>query len=84
MEKYKELIKNAQTSEELRKISYQAFLEDEAGLSGERTLYNKVVSLCVKRELELGICKYAPPGYDVKKCPHQLKNCRRQCKEVSI
>ena len=47
-------IKAATTKAELGDISYKAFLADDDALSGKKTLYNKVVKLCIKRETELG------------------------------
>ena len=52
---YKSKIKMATTKEELQDISYKAFLEDDKALSGKITLYNRVVNLCIKREVELGL-----------------------------
>ena len=52
---YKEEIKKATTREELRQISYKAFLQDESAMRGKRSLWDKVVTLCVEREVELGI-----------------------------
>ena len=28
---------------------------------------------------DLGVCKYAPYGYDIDKCPYQKKGCKKQC-----
>lgn len=52
---YKKLINNATTKEELTKILNQAFLQDDDAYRGNRTLFNKVVTLCVQRESELSI-----------------------------
>jgi len=52
---YKSKIKMAATKEELQAISYKAFLEDDKALSGKITLYNRVVKLCIQREVELGL-----------------------------
>lgn len=52
---YKQEIEKATTKEELSNISYKAFLADPDALSGKRTLYDEVVDLCIKRELELGV-----------------------------
>ena len=30
-------------------------------------------------EEDLGVCKYAPYGYDIDKCPFQEKGCKKQC-----
>lgn len=49
MDKYRTLIKQATTKEELHKISYQAFLKETPKVS------NKVDELCIKREIELGL-----------------------------
>ena len=50
---YKKLIDNAQTKCELSKIVCDAFLDDNNALSGKKSLYNKVVELCIKREAVL-------------------------------
>lgn len=52
---YRKMIKNATTKKELTEISYQAFLEDEMALTGKNSLYNRVITACVCREIELGI-----------------------------
>lgn len=52
---YKNLINNVTTKEELTKILNQAFLEDDDAYRGNRTLFNKVVTLCVQRESELSV-----------------------------
>lgn len=52
-EDYKKEIKAAKSKEALRDISYQAFLQDDKALRGKNTLYNKVVTACVHREIEL-------------------------------
>ena len=54
---YKEEIKKATTREELRQISYKSFLQDESAMRGKRSLWDKVVTLCVEREVELGIAE---------------------------
>lgn len=50
LEDYKKLIQKATTKDELRNISYKAFLQDKDALRGNRSLYNHVVTLCVQRE----------------------------------
>lgn len=52
---YKSEIKKATTKEELRQISYQAFLQDENALKGKRSLYEKVITMCINREVEIGL-----------------------------
>ena len=52
---YQEAIKKATTKEELRQISYKAFLQDDNALRGKHSLYDKVITLCVSREIELGL-----------------------------
>lgn len=52
---YKAEIKKATTKEELRQIAYKAFLQDENALKGKRSLYEKVITLCINREVELGL-----------------------------
>lgn len=46
---YKDLIKYAKTKEELEEISYRCFLHEDL------KVYNKVLDLCIKKEIELGI-----------------------------
>lgn len=50
---YRNAIANATTAKELMEISYKAFLQDENALSGKRTLYDKVVTMCIQREAQL-------------------------------
>lgn len=52
---YKNLINNATTKEELTEILNQAFLQDNNAYRGNRTLFNKVVTLCVQRESKFSI-----------------------------
>lgn len=52
---YKTEINKATTKEELRQISYKAFLQDNNALKGKRSLYDKVITLCINREVELGL-----------------------------
>lgn len=52
---YKAAIKKATTKEELRDITYHAFLADDKALHGSKSLYNKVVNAAVNREIELGL-----------------------------
>lgn len=51
---YKTEIKKATTKEEIRQISYKAFLQDENALKGKRSLYEKVITMCINREVEIG------------------------------
>lgn len=53
LEEYKKLIKNATNKQELKDISYKAFLEDDNALSDKISLYDKVINLCIKQEGEL-------------------------------
>ena len=55
LKEYKKMIAKAQTKEELKQISYKALLEDnsESCLFKSGSLYNKVVCLCISRELQL-------------------------------
>lgn len=53
LEEYKKLIKNATTKQEVDKISYKAFLEDDNALSFKKSLYDRVAELCIKRKGEL-------------------------------
>ena len=52
---YKKAIADATSQEELRRITYKAFLQDDRALSGKKTLYDKVITLAVKREQELAL-----------------------------
>lgn len=52
---YKAEIKKATTKDELRQITYKAFLEDDDALKGKQSIYDKVINLCIKREEELGL-----------------------------
>lgn len=52
---FKQEIKNATSKEQLRDISYEAFLVDDNALSGKTTLYNRVITACIQREDELGL-----------------------------
>ena len=52
---YKVEIKKATTKEELRQITYKAFLQDENALKGRQSLYEKVITMCINREVELGL-----------------------------
>lgn len=55
IKEYKSRINKATTKEELRKISYEAFLQDDNALKGKTSLYEKVVTLCINREADLGL-----------------------------
>ena len=65
LEDFKKEIKKAKTKDELHKISYEAMLQDSKPIDVERlatggkprTLYSKVISFCIKREVELGLIK---------------------------
>lgn len=50
---YKEEIARATSKEELKSITYKAFLQDDNALSGKKTLYDKVITLAIKREAQL-------------------------------
>lgn len=51
---YGGMIKSAKTKEELEKISYGALKNDpECTVFSEK--YNKIIRMCVKREIELGL-----------------------------
>lgn len=52
---YKKAIADATSKEELKQITYKAFLQDDNALSGKKTLYDKVITLAVKREQELAL-----------------------------
>lgn len=55
---YRQMINNTTTEKELSQIACMAFVEDPDALSGRKTLYDQVVSLCVTREYELGIGRW--------------------------
>ena len=46
---YKDAIKKATTKEQLGEVSYKACLNED------NHMWNKVIDLCVKREIELGL-----------------------------
>jgi len=52
---YKKRINNATTKDELRQITYDAFLQDDNALRGNNSLYNKVITLCIQREVDFGL-----------------------------
>ena len=54
---FKKAIKQTKTKEELQKISYEAFLADDNALNNKNTLYNKVISECIKHEIEMNNAK---------------------------
>lgn len=55
LQDYKKAIAKATSQKELREITYKAFLQDDQALSGKKTLYDKVITLAVKREQELAL-----------------------------
>lgn len=50
---FKNEIRMAKTKEELKSISYEAFLQDDRALKSSKSLYEKVLDNCIKREMEL-------------------------------
>lgn len=52
---YQNQIKAATTKEELRRISSKALSQDNGPILRSKSLWNKVIDLCVKREMELGL-----------------------------
>jgi hypothetical protein len=50
---YKKEIAKATSKDELHAISYEAFSSDESEISNNKSLSNKIDTLCVIRELEL-------------------------------
>ena len=52
---FKDEISKAETQEKLGDIAYEAFLQDDRALQSKNSLYEKVVKLCIKREVELGL-----------------------------
>lgn len=55
LNEFKDEISKAETQEKLRDIAYEAFLRDDRALQSKNSLYEKVVKLCIKREVELGL-----------------------------
>lgn len=55
LNEYKDEISKAETSKKLGDIAYEAFLQDDRALQSKNSLYEKVVKLCIKREVELGL-----------------------------
>lgn len=47
MSDYKQQIAKAKSKERLHEISYHAFIHETS------TVYNKVLNMCIKREMEL-------------------------------
>ena len=56
---YKPIIAAAKTKDELRRISYAAFMEDSAPIT-KSNLANRVDALCMLREVELGFLPNSP------------------------
>lgn len=56
---FKAQIASAKTKDELRRISYAAFMEDSAPIT-KSNLANRVDALCMLREVELGFLPYSP------------------------
>ena len=52
---YQKQIQAATTEEELRQISSKALSQDNGPILSSKSLWNKVIDLCVKREMELGL-----------------------------
>lgn len=55
LNEFKDEISKAETQEKLGDIAYEAFLHDDRALQSKNSLYEKVVKLCIKREVELGL-----------------------------
>jgi hypothetical protein len=55
MENYIYRISEATTKEELRQILYAALLQDQHALKKKKSLYEKVLDLCIQREATLGL-----------------------------
>ena len=55
LNEYKDEISKAVSQEKLGDIAYEAFLQDDRALQSKNSLYEKVVKLCIKREVELGL-----------------------------
>ena len=52
LQDFKAQIQKAKTKEELRQISYSALVQDQQALKKKNSLYEKVIDLCIKRELK--------------------------------
>lgn len=52
---YQKQIQAATTKEELRQISSKALSQNNGPILRSKSLWNKVIDLCVKREMELGL-----------------------------
>ena len=55
LDEFKDEICKAETGEKLGDIAYEVFLQDDLALQSRNSLYGKVVKLCIKREVELGL-----------------------------
>ena len=55
LDEFKDEISKAETQEKLGDIAYEAFLQDDRALQSKNSLYEKVVKLCIKREIEMGL-----------------------------
>ena len=55
LNEFKDEISKAENQEKLGDIAYEAFLQDDRALQSKNSLYEKVVKLCIKREIEMGL-----------------------------
>ena len=55
LDEFKDEISKAETSEKLGDIAYEAFLQDDRALKSSKSMYEKVLDNCIKREMELGL-----------------------------
>ncbi|MBR6050238.1 MAG: hypothetical protein IKP68_03425 [Clostridia bacterium] len=55
LNEFKDKISKTETQEKFGDIAYEAFLQDDRALQSKNSLYEKVVKLCIKREVELGL-----------------------------
>lgn len=53
LKQYAKEVQSATTKEELTKILYEAFFQDDKAFTRRRTLYNKVADICIKRAYEI-------------------------------
>ena len=54
LKEYQSMIKKAKTKEELQSISYNALKNDEECKVFSKK-YDKIINMCIKREMELGV-----------------------------
>ena len=70
---YRKQIDQANTKEELRQISYNAFRDDDQCLVGNRKM-NRIDALCILREVQLGLLRLNPQ--EMKQCQNRAATGR--------